>query len=325
MDSPTIQAAIASFLSGLNTDNTRGSYSTPLVHFCTYLVTLDLDAAKESANVLTVDHAIGFVDWLLDHLRRLDPEHGPKRGTVELYLTAVYRFYRHLLKRGYQVGNADLARLQEVYKDARNVRGESKPKDPKLAIVQDVIRAARAEPIRPGGDPRRRRLVHLRTIAILETLRATGCRIGELVGMTMDNVDAAKHSVQVKGKGSKYRNVYWDDAAWDAVLTYIIARGVVPEGDPVFVGHGNRQSGGPLTTRYISRTIRRLARAAGVKDAEKVTPHYFRHVFATRALERTENLALVQDMLGHKSPVTTRVYAKTNDEQRQTAHAQVWA
>ena len=44
-----------------------------------------------------------------------------------------------------------------------------------------------------------------------------------------------------------------------------------------------------------------------------MTPHYFRHVFATRALDRTENLALVQDMLGHASPATTRVYARTDE------------
>jgi site-specific recombinase XerD len=321
MDSPTIQTAIAAFLSGLNTDNTRDSYSTPLVHFCTYLSTLDMDAAKESANVLTVDHALGFIPWLRAK--------GYARETLKLYLTVTQCFYEYILDYVAPTGidAADAARLKRAYKGARNIRGESKPKNPKLAIVQAVIKAARAEPIRPGGDPRRRRLVHLRTIAILETLRATGCRIGELVGMTMDNVDAAKHSVQVKGKGSKYRNVYWDAVSWHAVEAYLRARGIGPgsEALPLFCGHGNRQDGGPLTTRHISRTIRRLAHVAGVKDAEQVTPHYFRHVFATRALERTENLALVQDMLGHASPVTTRVYAKTDEAQRQAGHAQVWA
>jgi integrase len=66
-----------------------------------------------------------------------------------------------------------------------------------------------------------------------------------------------------------------------------------------------------------------LAQRAGIGEVG-VTPHYFRHVFATRALDRTENLALVQDMLGHASPATTRVYAKTNEEQRREGYKRVW-
>ena len=73
----------------------------------------------------------------------------------------------------------------------------------------------------------------------------------------------------------------------------------------------------------MARTISRLTKKAGIPEAG-VTPHYFRHVFATRALERTENLALVQDMLGHVSPATTRVYAKTNEKQRREGFSRVW-
>jgi site-specific recombinase XerD len=168
-------------------------------------------------------------------------------------------------------------------------------------------------------------------VAILETLRATGCRVGELVGLRTDDLeyglDAKGNEVGsglVHGKGDKYRKVYWDPWAWKALKAYHRARGA-KKGQPAFCGHGNRNDGNALTTRHVARTIQRLALTAGVRNAEQVTPHYFRHVFATRALERTDNLALVQDMLGHASPVTTRVYAKTDDAQRQAAHAQVWA
>ena len=73
----------------------------------------------------------------------------------------------------------------------------------------------------------------------------------------------------------------------------------------------------------MSRTIQSLAEKAGIAEVG-VTPHYFRHVFATRALDRTENLALVQDMLGHASPATTRVYARTDERQRREGYARVW-
>jgi site-specific recombinase XerD len=93
----------------------------------------------------------------------------------------------------------------------------------------------------------------------------------------------------------------------------------------VFSGHGNRSGSrpSPLTTRHVSRLIRDLAARAGIAEVG-VTPHYFRHVFATRALDRTGNLALVQDMLGHASPATTRVYARTDEEQRRAGYSQVW-
>jgi site-specific recombinase XerD len=227
---------------------------------------------------------------------------------------------------------ADIARLEETYRDARNIRGEPRPKDPKLAAVQAIIRAARSVPAVSGDRPsdRRRELTRLRDIAIVETLRSTGCRVGELVSMRREDVDWLAHSVLVKGKGSKYRKVYVDERAWMALRTYLQARG--DEGEsrmlarlPVFCGHGNRsgRTPAPLTTRHVSRIIQDLAEQADIAEVG-VTPHYFRHVFATRALDRTENLALVQDMLGHASPATTRVYARTDEKQRQEGYARVW-
>lgn len=302
--------AVGSFLSGLNSEHTRRTYGTALKHFCAFL-------EERGTEAPTVDHAISFVAWLR--------ERGPARETFKLYLTVVHRFYRYLLTRGTEISATDLARLEEVYRDARNIRGESRPIDYRIEAVEAVIRTARRVPTTLGHttEKRRRELARLRDIAIVETLRATGSRVGELVGLRLDDISKEGKSALVKGKGSKYRHVYWDDVAWRALLAYLGARGVIEANQlPVFCGHGNRASGDPLSTRHVDRIVRELGRRAKVQD---VTPHYFRHVFATRALEVTGNLALVQDMLGHASPTTTRVYARTNDEQRKNAHAQVWA
>jgi site-specific recombinase XerD len=270
------------------------------------------------------------VPWLR-HVRFPDPDQ-PARATLQLYLTAVYRFYRSLLQRGVTFEAADIARLEESYRDARNIRGESRPKDPKLEAVEAIIRAARAVPPVQGdkASDRKRELARLRDVAIVETLRATGCRVGELVAMRRGDLDWIAHSALVKGKGSKYRKVYFDDSAWHALTVYLRARqdGGAPQALarlPVYCGHGNRSGRVPsmLTTRSVSRLIRDLATRAGIPEVG-VTPHYFRHVFATRALDRTENLALVQDLLGHASPATTRVYAKTDERQRREGHARVW-
>jgi site-specific recombinase XerD len=326
----TIRQAMDDFLASLNALYTQHTYATPLKHFAAFLTTVGVHVDRDPVSALTVDHAIDFVLWLR-HEHFPDPDQ-PAKATLQLYLTAVYRLYRSLLKRGVALEAADIARLEESYRDARNIRGEPRPKDPKLEAVAAVIQAARSVPsVRGDKDAdRNRELSRLRDIAIVETLRSTGCRVGELVGMRRGDLDWIAHSALVKGKGTKYRKVYWDETAWRALKVYLQAR--QDGGDarglarlPVFCGHGNRSGStpSPLTTRHVSRTIQSLAERAGIAEVG-VTPHYFRHVFATRALERTDNLALVQDMLGHASPATTRVYARTNERQRQEGYARVW-
>ena len=329
-DEKTIHEAMDAFLRDLNSPYTSQAYATPLNHYREFLSGQGIHSDRDPVTTLTVDHAIEFVPWLR-HDCFPDPDR-PAKATLQLYLTALYRFYRALLKQGVAFDAADIARLEETYRDARNIRGEARPKDPKLEAVEAIIEAARAVPPVAGTKHAdwQRELSRLRDIAIVETLRSTGCRVGELVSLRREDLDWMAHSALVKGKGSKYRKVYFDDEAWAALTTYLRAR--QDGGDaralvhyPVFCGHGNRSGRtlSPLTTRHVARTIRRLAQRAGIGEVG-VTPHYFRHVFATRALDRTENLALVQDMLGHASPATTRVYAKTNEEQRREGYKRVW-
>lgn len=308
----TIAQAIGSFLAQ-HESNTARSYSTGLGHFARYLSRSGILAHEATTDRLTIDHAIRFVDYVR--------EEKFKRSTVQTYLTSVYRFCRYLFKVG-AMSEVGLARLEETYRDARQVRGQERPKDHRLEAVVGTIEAARGRTVQPGPDAERHRLIRLRDVAIVETLRATGCRVGELVGLCVGDLERKDKRAQVKGKGSKYRKVYWDELAWAALTGYLKARGVQAKTEPLFAGHGNRSEGQALTTRHVSRIVRELREQAGV---DGVTPHYFRHVFATRALETTENLALVQDMMGHASPVTTRVYARTDDEQRKEAHKKVWA
>ena len=300
----SIHQAMQDFLASLNAHYTQQTYATPLKHFGTYLAGRGVYVERDPVEALTVNHAVEFVPWL--RYECFDDPGQPAKATLQLYLTAIYRFYRSLLKRGVAFEAADIARLEETYRDARSIRGEARPKDPKLAAVEAIIAAARAVPPAEGQGPAQRRyeLTRLRDIAIVEGLRATGCRVGELAGLHRGDLDWLTHSALVRGKGSKYRRVYLDDVAWMALKVYLQAR--QDGGDPraltrlpVFCGHGNRSGRvpSPLTTRHVARIIQELAEKAGIAEVG-VTPHYFRHVFATRALERTENLALVQDMLG---------------------------
>ena len=126
----------------------------------------------------------------------------------------------------FDLSRSYIARLEETYRDARNIRGEARPKDPKLEAVEAIIRAAREiPPVSGEGHAQRgRELSRLRDIAVVETLRSTGCRVGELVSLRRGDLDWMAHSAMVKGKGTKYRKVYFDDRAWAALRTYLQAR-----------------------------------------------------------------------------------------------------
>jgi integrase/recombinase XerC len=217
-------------------------------------------------------------------------------------MRAAYRSYR----RGY---NRPLPKLP--------------PEDAVLALL-DAARQAKSEPNRP-----RQELARLRNIAMLEALRSSGMRVGELVGLKRDNLDYRTHSASVIGKGDKQRIVYFDQSAWKAIQVYLQARADGAKGRalyqlPLFARHdkGSGKRTMPLTTETVRKVFAQLAEAAGIEIS--MTPHSLRHSFATKMLEATGDLALVQDMLGHSSPATTRIYAKVSSKRMQEAHRAVF-
>lgn len=127
------------------------------------------------------------------------------------------------------------------------------------------------------------------------------------------------------GKGDKQRIVYFDDQAWQAIQEYLQARNDGERGRalyrlPVFARHDRRASSQtlPLTTDTVRLVFKQLATDAQIEIT--LTPHSLRHAFATRVLEATSDLAVVQDMLGHASPETTRIYAKVSNKKMRAAH-----
>ena len=111
-DEKTIREAMEGYLRDQNSPHTMQAYGTPLKHFCAYLVEQGVHCDRDPAAALTVDHAIAFVPWLR-HDRFAD-EGRPSKATLQLYLTAIYRFYRALLKQGVAYDASDIARLEET-------------------------------------------------------------------------------------------------------------------------------------------------------------------------------------------------------------------
>lgn len=141
-----------------------------------------------------------------------------------------------------------------------------------------------------------------------------GLRRAELLGIDLDDVDLDRMLLRVRcGKGSRQRVLPVHPALvplFDAYLTVRLQRGR-PGERALFVGVQGRR----LAETVLASTFRRYARACGVTERKRVTPHTLRHVFATELLAAGANLRQIQELLGHKQLDTTQRYTHVNAHQ----------
>ncbi len=149
----------------------------------------------------------------------------------------------------------------------------------------------------------------LRDRAMLELLYATGARAAELVGLDVDDLDGLDHpqggTVILRGKGGKERVVPVGRPACEAVDAYLVrARPAlaVAGGPALFLN----SRGGRISRQTLWTIVCRAAERAAV--TEEVSPHSFRHSFATHLLDGGADIRVVQELLGHASVTTTQVY-----------------
>jgi len=148
--------------------------------------------------------------------------------------------------------------------------------------------------------------VHIRDVAILELLYATGIRVGELVGLDVDDIDRSRRTVRVIGKGNKQRVVPYGagaEAALDKYLTLARAQLVRSEsGLAVFLGARGKR----IDQRVIRTMVHEVLQSLGA--APDLSPHGLRHSAATHLLEGGADIRAVQEILGHASLATTQLY-----------------
>ena len=146
--------------------------------------------------------------------------------------------------------------------------------------------------------------VGARDRAALEVLYGCGLRVSELCGLRLSRVDFDKKFLSVVGKGDKERLVPVGDAALEALSDWLDFRPVPAAGaeDYVFLN----RFGEPVSRVSMFKMVKRRAMEAGVR--KDISPHNFRHSFATHLVENGADLRVVQEMLGHESVLTTEIY-----------------
>lgn len=155
-------------------------------------------------------------------------------------------------------------------------------------------------------------LLGVRDRAILETMYSAGVRVAELVSMNWADLDMKEGLIRVRGKGKKERFSPMGSFAKTAIRTWLGFRtellgkkrpNELKNRDcPLFLNRfGNR-----LTTRSVGRMLEKYLKMTGLD--RRTTPHTLRHSFATHLLDRGADIRSVQELLGHKSLVTTQIY-----------------
>lgn len=157
------------------------------------------------------------------------------------------------------------------------------------------------------------KVVALRDVAIIELLFASGMRVSELCSLCNKDVDMVSGTIKIIGKGNKERIVHiCQTDTLNALLEWNNTKIDISPGLPYFINRLNNR----LSTQSVRLMISKLASECGFN--KHVTPHTFRHTFATLLLEEDVDIKYIQHLLGHSSIVTTQIYTHVNlHKQRQ--------
>ncbi|WP_460459795.1 tyrosine recombinase [Angustibacter peucedani] len=165
------------------------------------------------------------------------------------------------------------------------------------------------------GDP-----LHQRDRAALELLYASGIRVGELVGLDVDDVDLDRRTLRVVGKGDKQRVVPFGVPAARALVEWLSdgrpRLATADSGPALLLGRRGRRA----DQRQVRSAVHELLRH--VPDADDLGPHGLRHSAATHLLEGGADLRAVQELLGHATLATTQIYTHVSVERLKTTYEQ---
>jgi integrase/recombinase XerD len=289
-----MQANIQEFLDYLiaekgSSDNTIAAYRNDLTQFAEFVTHSGAIRGEQSWDAITRDLVISYILFL--------KEREYASATVARKVAAVKSFFHFLL------------RVDIIADDpAEDLDSPKVRKQLPQTLTVEEVEALLAMPARAGAGPKA-----LRDTALLEVLYATGMRVSEVAGLTLDDLDLDGSKVRCLGKGNKERVMPLYPEAVNALRTYL------DRGRDAFLGEvrGERTlllnpRGERLTRQGLWLIIKNYARELGL--AEKVTPHTLRHSFATHMLDGGAGLREVQMLLGHANISTTQIYTHVSRE-----------
>ncbi|MFP4490151.1 MAG: site-specific tyrosine recombinase/integron integrase [Spirochaetaceae bacterium] len=266
------------------------AYRKDLLKFASYVGEAGDEGQEDAVNWQELS-PYGVRSFISTLLRR-----GLKESSVNRVLSSVKGFYSFCVKFEYAPANP--------FSSVKGVkRGKSLP-----AVMSEVEMVRLLE--MPKDD-----YLGTRDRTLLELLYSSGCRVSEVTAMNIDDIGRGKRAVRVLGKGNKERYVFLGSPAREALSMYLgMRKKHTAENDTdaekaLFLNAAGRR----LTQRGIADILSRYIQRSGL-GGRKVSPHTFRHSFATHLLNRGVDIRVVQELLGHSSVSTTQVYTHVGME-----------
>jgi integrase/recombinase XerD len=270
-------------------DNTIESYSRDIVRYVEYLKQKRVKQISDADTPLILTYLISLRDG------------GLKAKSTARHLVTLRGFYRYLVQE--KIIKHDPARLIDLPKSGLKLPDVLSVSEIKLLL----------------NTPDTQTPLGLRNAAMIELLYAAGLRVSELVNLKLLDINTEAGFVRVIGKGSKERIVPIGNYAKNIIDLYVkTARSLLLKGGVshyLFVA----RAGKPMTRQGFWKLLKQYALQAGI--AKKITPHSFRHSFASHLLEGGADLRAVQIMLGHTDISTTQIYTHVAREHLLLMHA----
>ena len=282
--------------------------------------------AERNLSAHTIRAYLGDLDSFFDHLERLDVNDfttlelahirswlanqqvkGGARTTLSRRATSIRLFTKWATKKGFLV--KDVGATLATPKGARTL--------PDVLTVADASLAMDAMAARVGEEDGP---ISKRDAAMLEILYASGARVSELCGLDLEDIDYARSTIRVLGKGNKERTIPIGNPAMRALESWL------KDGRDSLAGAKSEQAVflGARGKRIDQRTVRTMVyhALAALEGVEQLGPHALRHSAATHLLEGGADLRTVQEILGHASLATTQIYTHVSTERLQKAFKQ---
>ena len=286
----TLAAEVGRFLESLARANlslhTRRSYASDLKLFVEYF-----SPSGKTPPAPSEFDALKIREFMAACYRR-----GNSNRSVARKLSALRSFFDFLVREG-----------AIPHSPAKLVATPKTPQTlPAVMTAEETNALIDALPQQEGNEKGTARLARDRLI--FELLYGSGLRVGELVGLNLDDLDRGERWIRVRGKGRKERLVPFGRTAGEALDRYLQAR---PATDQRALLLNSRR--GRLTARSVERIVKRYALA--LMGDPSLHPHSLRHAFATHLLSDGADLRAIQELLGHASLSTTQKYTQLSLEE----------
>jgi integrase/recombinase XerD len=230
---------------------------------------------------ITLTYLKEFIKWI--------NELGLSARSQARIISGIKAFYKYLLME--DIIETDPTTLLESPKIGRKL--------PEVLSVEEIdLLIGHIDLSKPEGQ---------RNKAMIEVLYSCGLRVSELISLKLSNIFFDQGFVRVIGKGNKERLVPIGSKAIHEIELYLMDRNKLPtiareNEDILFLNRRGRK----LTREMVFTIVRDLAKKTGIR--KKISPHTFRHSFATHLIDGGADLRAVQEMLGHESILTTEIY-----------------